>query len=196
MKLKLYKVLFYSLKLSFFIVVGYILLIVTYQICQGPDRCLDAGDNYVIGDLPGHLYYWPRGKPRSMIGLLDEKVEGFWVSGTWVVGKTKNYWFAVNKDSHDIYYPLISETDVKNISGLDFSSTDLMTKFPSLSFWWPSSYEYKFETTSIFGFLGIVGVGYIIAIIVVFILCSAWKRRNKSSVHIYLRILNQCGRRY
>ena len=166
-----------SMRWVFVVALGYILLNVTYQCVQGPDRVLDAGHDYVVGDLPGHLYYWPPGKSHSMIGLFDEKIEGFLIVDTWIVGKTKNDWFAVEKKGHQIYYPLPSEKEVKKITGLDFSSSELMTRFPKLSVWRPSPHEYTFEITR--RYVGYVGLGYVLMVLLITIVRCTHRRRNK-----------------
>jgi hypothetical protein len=205
MKVSFYKTLLGSLKWVFIVALGYILLIITYHISQGPDICLDLGDGYVVGNLPGgRLYYWPPGKPRSLIGLVDELVEGFFVKDMWIVGKTRSYWFAVDKKHHRIYYPLSSEKDVigtsreywpaidkeilhtyyplgsedevKKITGLVFSPSEMMTKFPSLSVWWPSPYVYNFETIRLVYY---VGAGYVIIVLLVTIVRRIYRRRHK-----------------
>jgi hypothetical protein len=207
MKPNYYKILSISLKWALIIAVGYFLARLTSEICQGPDRVLDAGHDYVVGDLPGHLYYWPHGKPLSMIGLLDEKVEGFLFRNKWIVGKTRNYWFAVDKKAHRVYYPLpftpekekelqefaefintkhiyypiasdpnAAEKEIKKITGLDFSSSDLLTKFPPISIWWPSPYVYQFPTS----ILGIyVGAGYAIIVFLVIMVRRVLRHRRK-----------------
>lgn len=204
MKPNHYKILSISLKWVLVVALGYILLIITYHIGQGVDRSLDLGHGYVIGNFPGHLYYWPPGQPLSMLGLLDQHVVGLLATDRWIIGETRNYWFAVDKKSRHIYYPLSSEEEVREIkkyllavdkksrhiycplssekevreiTGLDFLPSELMTEFPPLSFWWPSPYEYKFETT--IPLVCKVGTGYVIIVLLVTIVRRIYRRRSR-----------------
>jgi hypothetical protein len=199
-----YKILSVSFKLGLVVALGYILLITTYQIGQGVDRCLDLGHGYVICDLPGHLYYWPPGQPLSMFGLLNQDIVGLLATDRWIIGKTREYWFAVDKKNHcvyypvscekevmeiekylfavdekgrHVYYPLDSEKEVKEIAGLDFLPSELMMKFPPISFWWPSPYEYKFKTTT--SLVCKVGAGYVIIVMLVAMVHHTYRRRQK-----------------
>jgi hypothetical protein len=206
MKPNYYKILSISLKWALIIVAGYFLARLTSEICQGPDRVLDAKDGYVVGDLPGALYYWPPDKPKGMIGLLY--VRGFLVRGKWIVGKSEKHWFAVDKKAHHIYsphqptseeeellqglaeftntkhiyYPIASdpnaaEKEIKKITGLDFSSSDLLMKFPPISIWWPSPYVYQWPTS----ILGVyVGAGYAIIVFLVIMVRRVLRHRRKS----------------
>ena len=205
MKPKRYKILSAGIKWMVVVALGYFIVLLTYHICQGPDRCLDLGDGYAICHFPGRLYYWPPEYHYSMLGLLEQDAIGLLTTDEWIIGKTENYWFAVDKKNRRIYYPLDSEEEVKKakeylpvveekirhtycpldseeevkkIAGLDFSPSDMMTEFPRLSFWWPS-HEYKFKTASIFGFTGIVGVGYVIIVFSFVMMRRAQKRRRK-----------------
>jgi hypothetical protein len=204
MKPNHYKILSISLKWVSIVALGYVLLIITYHISQGPDRCLNLGDYYAIGHFPGHLYYWLPGKPRNLIGLVDEPVEGLLVKDNWIVGKTRSYWFAIDKKSHRIYYPLSSEKEVigtsreywpaidkeilhtyyplgseeevKKIVGFKFSPSEMMTKYPEQSFWWSFLYEYKFETVQLVYY---VGAGYAIIVFLVTIVRHVHRHRSR-----------------
>jgi len=203
MKPNHYKILLTGLKWGFIVALGYILLLATYLFVQR-EPALDLGDGYAAGDLPGHIYYWPPGMPCSMIGLVDEQIEGVLVKDMWIIGKTRSYWFAVDKKHHRIYYPLSSEKEVigtsreywsaidkeilhtyyplgseeevKKIAGFDFSPSEMMTKFPPLSSWWPSPYAYKFETVRLVYY---VGAGYVTIVFLVTIVRRFYRRRRK-----------------
>jgi hypothetical protein len=56
---------------------------------------------------------------------------------------------------------MTAEKEIKKITGLNFASSDLMTKWPA-SLWWPPPYEYVFPPAATI--VPIVGVGYVIIV--------------------------------
>ena len=173
MKPKQYKILSVNLKWFLVVALGYLLVLLTFQIFQGPERLFDVGDGYIIAEWPGPLWYWPPKEYPRTINLLDAYVEAFMVADPWLIGRTSNGWFAVEKKKGGIYYPLSSENQAKKITGIDFSSSDLITERP-WSFWWPWTYGYKHRQTIVF-----IGGGYAIIVFLITIVRRTYRRRHK-----------------
>lgn len=49
---------------------------------------------------------------------FDEKVSAFYSKDTWLLGKTKKGYFAINMQSQEIHYPLASEQEVISLSNI------------------------------------------------------------------------------
>lgn len=138
------------LKMVFVGIIWYILVFLGFHISQGPERQFALGDRYCMLNFPGRVVRWrseeeikkdPRGPfPERLEVVISQKVTAFVTKEPWVIGKTEKGWFALNTQTHKKHYPCLSESEVKMISGLNFSSSDLITNYPTSSFF-PSSYE-------------------------------------------------------
>jgi hypothetical protein len=209
MKTKHYKIVSISFKWIFVVALGYLLILLTFQVFQGPERCFDVGRGYIIAEWPGPLWYWPPKAPkecRGMTNLLDAYIEAFMVADPWLIGRTRNGWFAVDKKAHHIYYPLPftpekeeelqALAEFTNIHHIYYPiASDPITAEKEIkkitgvnflssdliterptSFWWPWTYGYKPHVRDTIVY---IGTGYVIIVFLVIIVRRALRCRRK-----------------
>jgi hypothetical protein len=102
----------------------------TFSFAQGPDPRYALGGNYELWYRPpwgssGGIVYWPSEEepPEHMI---SQPVLEFAMNDPWIIGRTEEGWFGINKESHDVYYPQ-SKDQLKATTSLDLSLLKMET---------------------------------------------------------------------
>lgn len=134
-KIKLWNI----FKIFLIVFVGYFLALVVFCFCQGPDGAYDLGDGYQLNGWPGRLLdytYWWSFEYRNQAVTLEDRVTAYYVRTPWVVGKTeKDKWFVIQKEKHEIHYPIEKPEEAGKIAGLVIKESDMITD--PVSFWFP-----------------------------------------------------------
>ena len=102
----------------------------TFAVAQGQGSIFDMGDDYEIW-WPGYLIYWESKEDyeyKRLISSPDEVTE-FAFEGAWLVGKTKKGWFALNKETHEFYYPYSSVEQLEADVPIKISELKLESDF-------------------------------------------------------------------
>lgn len=101
---------------------------IAFTFAQGQDWAFDLGDSYELAGPGLHIIYWPS-EERENVGpekVIPGPVVEFALSGPWIIGRTGDEWFAVNKRTHQVHYPRTKE-QLQTITGLDISSIKMET---------------------------------------------------------------------
>ncbi|MHC4735415.1 MAG: hypothetical protein ACYTDW_13295, partial [Planctomycetota bacterium] len=61
---------------------------------------------------------------------IEERVTAIYVDSIWIFGKTSIHWFAINKQTHKVYYPYKSHEALCAAIGFSFSPSNLITRRP------------------------------------------------------------------
>jgi hypothetical protein len=103
-------------------------------LCQGLDQNYRLDSNYYLAGWPGWVIKLDRtNKTRTYVLDFESAVEGFAVLDDFVIGKTyKGRWFAINRNTHEVWFPHVSAENLKAASGALFSHSQLTTSRP-----WP-----------------------------------------------------------
>jgi hypothetical protein len=101
-------------------------------LCQGLDQPYRLDSNYYLAGWPGWVVKLDRtNKTRTYVLDFESEVEGFAVLDKFVIGKTyKGRWFAINRNTHEVWFPYSSQDTLKAASGVVFSDSQLMTSRP------------------------------------------------------------------
>jgi hypothetical protein len=103
---------------------------IPFWLMQGTDARCDLGGNYEMwGPPPWVIIYWPSIEKKDEYGferVIDDSVNESALVGPWIIGNTPKGWFAINKESHKVYYPL-SKDKLQATTGLDLSSVKMET---------------------------------------------------------------------
>lgn len=130
------KIVLEVLRIIVVLVTWFVLVLFSYVLAQGPEPAYDLGNGYKMIRWPGPIDRWnfdedvPIEKmyQEKMIG--DDKAEAFYVNTNWIVGRTRKGWFAINKQTHKVYYPYQSHSELCAVTGFDFSPDDLIKRYP------------------------------------------------------------------
>jgi len=88
------------------------------------------GDGYEIW-WPGYLVRLKPGTDSGFDRIIHpEEIQEFAIEEAWIIGKTARGWFAVNKSTHDVFYPYLEQEELQGVTGVDASSLDF-TSDPS-----------------------------------------------------------------
>ncbi len=138
------------------------LLYIGFNIAQGPDRLYDLGNGYKIIRWPGPIDRWNIGEnvpveKRYHDKIIEEDVTAFYVDPNWIVGKTYIHWFAINKQTHKVYYPYKSHEELCAAIGFSFSPNKLVRSYPLLYevIWTPA--KRVVIIISIFAIIALIG---------------------------------------
>ncbi len=109
-----------------------------FLVCQSPDPTYILDSNYQLWNWPGTLI---RLKPADWeddpiairyVNPLDVRrdIKAFAVLEKFIVGRTSDGWFAINKETHEIWYPHKSQEALRVASGVTFYDPQLTTSRP------------------------------------------------------------------
>jgi len=108
-----------------------------WLVCQGPDEGYRIDSDYVLWNWPGTLIRLKPGRYNNeqIIEYVDvlqspRKVIALGVVGDFVVGKTTDGWFAVNRENHRVWHPYSSQAELKAVVGLEFSDSEVKPSRP------------------------------------------------------------------
>ena len=109
-----------------------------WLVCQGPDSTFILDSNYQLWKWPGSLMrlkptYWDDIKTMGVEyidPLKDYDVNAFAVLDKFIVGKARKGWFAINRETHKVWYPYTSQEQLKSAAGVVFSDSHLTTTLP------------------------------------------------------------------
>ena len=123
------------LRIIVVLIIWYVLLYFGYNLAQGPDRAFDLGNGYKMFHWPGFIDRWNFDEdipPEDIYyeKIVEEEINSFFVNPVWIVGKTEKGWFAINKHTHDVYYPYKSHNELCAVTGFSFSQNNLITYYP------------------------------------------------------------------
>jgi hypothetical protein len=125
------------LRVSVVLVVLLVLTYLGFNIAQGPDRTYELGNDYYMIRWPGPIErfaFWPEEgqseKIRYPHKVIDEDVSVFCLEPGWIAGKTYKGWFAINKETHRVYYPYKSLAELGKITGFVFREDALIKRYP------------------------------------------------------------------
>ena len=101
-----------------------------FVVAQGQDPSYDLGSSYELWYRPpwgssGGIVYWPS-KEQPFEHVISEAVLEFAISGPWIIGRTAESWFGINKKSHDVH-KLDSKEKLEAAIGLDLSTVKVET---------------------------------------------------------------------
>ncbi len=116
---------------AWLIVCGFALLV-----CEGPEQMYILDPNYQLWRWPGTLIRLEP-PPTGEIGFeyinvleTDSRINAFAVLDEFVVGKTTDGWFAVNRETHRVWYPYPLQEALESACGVVFSDLQLTTSWP------------------------------------------------------------------
>lgn len=111
-----------------------------FIVCQAPDTTYILDPNYQLWKWPGKLIrlepvYWDDNNDVGVryihpLGFRSSDAKVFAVLDKFIVGVTSEGWFAINRDTHEVWYPHKSQEDLKEASGVAFSESELKTSRP------------------------------------------------------------------
>ena len=64
------------------------------------------------------------------LGLGIKDVSAYAIGDSYIIGKTEKGWFALDKQSRQVWYPHSSEEELKGVLGTDVSEFKLKTTVP------------------------------------------------------------------
>jgi len=109
-----------------------------WLVCQAPDSTFILDSDYVLWHWPGRLMrlkptYWDDIKVMGVEyidPLRDYDVNSFAVIDEFIVGRARRGWFAINRQTHEVWYPYESQEELKSAANVVFSDSDLTTTLP------------------------------------------------------------------
>jgi len=106
----------------------YVFVNLVFAFSLGQDPNFDLGDNYIVTHRL--LYYRSKAEAGYYIEerVIDDPIVEFAFSGPWLVGKTNNGLFAIQRKTQELHYPLAKD-QLQTVTGLDTSSLDMETDF-------------------------------------------------------------------
>lgn len=124
------------LRIIVVLAIWFVLVYVGFKFAQGPDSVYGLGNGYEIVRWPGPIVRWNLDENVPMEQRYCEKiiaapVTAFYVDSTWIAGQTTVRWFAINKETGEVYYPYKSHEELCTATGFTFSPDELVTKRPS-----------------------------------------------------------------
>jgi hypothetical protein len=121
------------------IVTGKVALIILWSIMsvfvscvyEGPDRVYRLDSNYQMLGWPGWIMrYDPVYEVHTDPVRLESAVTGFAVLDQYIVGKTSDKWFAIDRLTHEIFSPHTSIADLEKACQATLPEFDLTTSKP------------------------------------------------------------------
>jgi hypothetical protein len=95
---------------------------ITFQVAAGQDPDFHLGGNYIMTHrLIYYAYSQVGAEFHDLDRIIDQPVSEFAFSDPWLVGKTKEGWFAIQKQTHAVHYPVVTD-QLETITGLTLSS--------------------------------------------------------------------------
>ncbi|NIT55186.1 MAG: hypothetical protein GWN00_02730 [Aliifodinibius sp.] len=133
--MKTKKLIFEFFRIILVLTIWFVIVYIGFNLAQGPDRSFDLGNGYEIIRWPGSINRWnvDANIPTGMgyyKKVIEERVTAFYVDSTWIVAKTYIHWFAINKQTHEVYYPYKSHEELCATIGFSFSPDKLITSYP------------------------------------------------------------------
>ncbi|HUT29447.1 MAG TPA: hypothetical protein VMX13_06625 [Sedimentisphaerales bacterium] len=99
----------------------------TFIIAQGQDPSFDLGDDYEMCGPGRTIIRWRSRDNFEWDGIIHpEATLEFALKGPWIIGRTEKGWFAIQKKSHEVHYP-VPKDQLETVTGLDTSSLDMET---------------------------------------------------------------------
>lgn len=95
-----------------------------FMLAQGQDPAFDMGDKYEM--MHRRVWYVDvRGRHGEQVqNVLGERVIEFALTGPWLLGRTQEGWFAIQKKRQQVHYPIPKE-EVERTTGLDLSRINM-----------------------------------------------------------------------
>ena len=133
--MKTKKLFFEFLRIIVVLTIWFILVYIGFNFAQGTEPIFDLGNDYKIIRWPGPIRRSNIDKnvPVEQAYLekpIEERVTAIYVDSTWIFGKTSIHWFAINKQTHKVYYPYRSHEALCAAIGFSFSPNNLITRRP------------------------------------------------------------------
>ncbi|MHC4110690.1 MAG: hypothetical protein ACYSUY_06430 [Planctomycetota bacterium] len=133
--MKTKKLIFEFLRIIVVLTIWFILVYIGFNLAQGTEPTFDLGNDYQITRWPGPLYRSNIGKnvpveQKYLEKPIEERVTAIYVDSIWIFGKTSIHWFAINKQTHKVYYPYKSHEALCAAIGFSFSPSNLITRRP------------------------------------------------------------------
>lgn len=98
-----------------------------FGLAQGQDPSFDLGDDYEMWGPARTIIHWQSRDNFEWDRIIHpEATLEFALQGPWIIGRTETGWFAIQKKSHQVHYP-VSKDHLATVTGLDISSLDMET---------------------------------------------------------------------
>jgi len=100
-----------------------------FVVAQGQDPSFDLGSGYEMRGPKLIITYWPKTERYDSLWqkiIHPGPILEFALRDIWIIGRTEEGWFAINKESHQVHYPRTKE-QLHTITGLDISSIKMET---------------------------------------------------------------------
>lgn len=138
----------------------------------GPEPVNRFSDNFHM--IRGTLYYHPHPENRDIEqSPIHGIVESFYVQGEWLVGKTKDGFFAIDLDTEVIHYPVSSKAGLDAICGVHVSAADWYDEHDE-----KTASPFLVHNASIHIFRKGINVCFGLGFVVVLVLLSWWTMRG------------------
>lgn len=133
--MKTKKIIFEFLRILVVLTIWFILVYIGFNFAQGTEPIFDLGNDYKIIRWPGPISRSNMGEnvpveQRYLEKIIEERVTAIYVDSTWILGKASIHWFAINKQTHKVYYPHKSHESLCAAIGFSFSPNNLITRRP------------------------------------------------------------------
>lgn len=102
---------------------------IVFSIVQGQDPSANLGDNYEIQGSADSIIYYESKEDYKWNKVIPERTLEFAIKDHWLIGRTEKGWFAINKKTHEVNYPVIPKEKIQEITELDISSLDFTDDF-------------------------------------------------------------------
>lgn len=163
------------LRITIVLAIWFVLVDIEFNLAQGPDRVYGLGNGYEIVCWPGPIIRWNVDEnvpveQHYYEKIIEAPVTAFYVDSTWIAGQTTVRWFAINKETGEVYYPYKSHEELCTATGFTFSPDKLITKRPRSYevIWAPANRVRAVAIISILAIIPLIGFrrfGRIIAVV-------------------------------
>jgi len=141
--MKTKKLIYEFLRIILVLTIWLILVYIGFIFSQGLEPTYVLGNGYEIFSWPGYINRWieDANVPLEMgyyKKVIEERITAFYVDSIWIIAKTHINWLAINKNTHEVYYPYKSHKELCAAIGFSFSPDNLITRRPlSYEIIWP-----------------------------------------------------------